>query len=250
MVNVGKYTIHGSYGLYTLKNDSMGNFPWQIQGFFRHSHGEMVSHPTLVVGESKTWWVLPNPIPESISYFWLYSTLPETNISAPENGWLEDDRFLLGWPIFRVRAVSFRDCNISTSILHFVQDAFFFRKSWKVIIVICNVQFSYTPWTVKIWLVVSSHLKIYQSKWESSPKRDEHSKRLEPPPKDRYQIMRVWKIHLLSNIAMLGIFVKFWGCTWSFFNVTYLPVIESGSKTMNKIWVFPKIVVSQNGWRK
>ena len=28
------------------------------------------------------------------------STLPETNI-APENGWLEYDRFLLGWPILR-----------------------------------------------------------------------------------------------------------------------------------------------------
>ena len=28
------------------------------------------------------------------------STLPETNM-APENGWLEYDRFLLGWPIFR-----------------------------------------------------------------------------------------------------------------------------------------------------
>ena len=28
------------------------------------------------------------------------STLPETNI-APENGWLEYDCFLLGWPIFR-----------------------------------------------------------------------------------------------------------------------------------------------------
>ena len=27
-------------------------------------------------------------------------TLPETNI-APENGWLEYDRFLWGWPIFR-----------------------------------------------------------------------------------------------------------------------------------------------------
>ena len=30
----------------------------------------------------------------------LSNTLPETNI-APENGWLEYDRFLLGWPIFR-----------------------------------------------------------------------------------------------------------------------------------------------------
>ena len=26
-------------------------------------------------------------------------TLPETNIFAPENGWLEYDCFLLGWPI-------------------------------------------------------------------------------------------------------------------------------------------------------
>ena len=29
------------------------------------------------------------------------ATLPETNI-APENGCLEDDRFLVEWPIFRV----------------------------------------------------------------------------------------------------------------------------------------------------
>ena len=28
-------------------------------------------------------------------------TLPETNIFAPENGWLEDDPFLLVWPMFR-----------------------------------------------------------------------------------------------------------------------------------------------------
>ena len=29
-------------------------------------------------------------------------TFPETNSKfAPENGWLEDDCFLLGWPIFR-----------------------------------------------------------------------------------------------------------------------------------------------------
>ena len=37
-------------------------------------------------------------------------TLPETNIFAPENGWLEYDRFLLGWTIFRCY-VSFRACN-------------------------------------------------------------------------------------------------------------------------------------------
>ena len=36
------------------------------------------------------------------------TTLPETNIFAPENGWLEDDPFLLGRPIFR-GYVSFRE---------------------------------------------------------------------------------------------------------------------------------------------
>ncbi len=36
-------------------------------------------------------------------------TLPETNSEfAPENAWLEYDRFLLGWPIFR-GDVSFRE---------------------------------------------------------------------------------------------------------------------------------------------
>ena len=33
------------------------------------------------------------------------STLPETNKFAPENEWLEDDRFLLEWPIFRAMLV-------------------------------------------------------------------------------------------------------------------------------------------------
>ena len=30
-------------------------------------------------------------------------TLPQTNMFAPENGWLEDDRFLLGWFIFKAK---------------------------------------------------------------------------------------------------------------------------------------------------
>ncbi len=37
-------------------------------------------------------------------------TLPETDILAPENGWLEYDPFLVGLPIFR-GYVSFRECN-------------------------------------------------------------------------------------------------------------------------------------------
>ena len=35
-------------------------------------------------------------------------TLPETNM-VPENGWLEYDRFLLGWSILQGQAVSFRE---------------------------------------------------------------------------------------------------------------------------------------------
>ena len=38
-------------------------------------------------------------------------TLPETNMTvAPATGWLEYDRFLLGWSIFRGVLVSFREC--------------------------------------------------------------------------------------------------------------------------------------------
>ena len=45
-------------------------------------------------------------------------TLPETNM-APENGWLEYNRFLLGWPIFMGRTVSFREfiCSLLGIIL-------------------------------------------------------------------------------------------------------------------------------------
>ena len=35
-------------------------------------------------------------------------TLPETNIFAPENGWLEDDPFFLGGPFSRAM-LNFRD---------------------------------------------------------------------------------------------------------------------------------------------
>ena len=37
-------------------------------------------------------------------------TLPKTNNIAPKNGWLEYDRFLLGWPILMDYS-SFRDCS-------------------------------------------------------------------------------------------------------------------------------------------
>ena len=44
-----------------------------------------------------------------IASYQFFVTLPETNIFAPENGWLEYDRFLLGRPIFRCENVSFRE---------------------------------------------------------------------------------------------------------------------------------------------
>ena len=50
--------------------------------------------------------------------FFFENTLPETNM-APENGWLEYDRFILGWPIFR-GYVSFREGRTSRSTLVFL----------------------------------------------------------------------------------------------------------------------------------
>ena len=51
---------------------------------------------------------------------------------APENERLEDDPFLLGWPIFTGGAVSFKECIHTTihffnpleSILHLVRDVY------------------------------------------------------------------------------------------------------------------------------
>ncbi len=48
---------------------------------------------------------------------WTSCTLPETNIFAPENGWLEYDPFLLGWPIFRGENLSFREGNQMNQII-------------------------------------------------------------------------------------------------------------------------------------
>ena len=45
------------------------------------------------------------------------NALPETNI-APENGWLEYDRFLLGWPIFRCELL------VSGSVSHYLRSGF------------------------------------------------------------------------------------------------------------------------------
>ena len=52
------------------------------------------SHKVGGYTESRVWWWKAPP-----KETWP-PTLPETNI-ASENGWLEYDRFLLGWPIFR-----------------------------------------------------------------------------------------------------------------------------------------------------
>ena len=52
----------------------------------------------------------------------LYHTLLETNSEfTPENGWLEDDPFLFGKASWRVRTVSFKECNIYLKFLFQVQ---------------------------------------------------------------------------------------------------------------------------------
>ena len=55
----------------------------------------------MIIGQYKDPYYKPISITEC--------TLPKTNM-APKNGWLEYDRFLLGWPVFR-GYVSFRECN-------------------------------------------------------------------------------------------------------------------------------------------
>ena len=77
-------------------------------------------------------------------------TFPETNI-APENGWLEYDRFLLGRPIFRCY-VSFRE-GTSSPISHFCEIQGIIaatRPSWSLRTALCrNLPKATVPWTPK-----------------------------------------------------------------------------------------------------
>ena len=55
----------------------------------------------------------------------LSNTLPETNSEfTPENGWLEYDSFLLGWPIFRCY-VSFRECSVFEIVFYLSSHSIF-----------------------------------------------------------------------------------------------------------------------------
>ena len=61
------------------------------------------------------WQILPTFKVRNSARGSIANTLHETNI-APENGWLEDDPFLLGWPIFRCElSVSGRVSQLSVS---------------------------------------------------------------------------------------------------------------------------------------
>ena len=74
----------------------------------------MGSHPNGKKGNSKPWigsskpWISRKCLKEIFQH-----TLPETNIS-PENEWLEYDRFLLGWVVFR-GCVNFREGTVDGS---------------------------------------------------------------------------------------------------------------------------------------
>ena len=75
---------------FVLGNSSVFWFFWCHQCGFESFDLRRVQSESSVFffGEGCSYWV---------------TTLPETNIFAPENGCLEDDRFLFGgfWPIFR-----------------------------------------------------------------------------------------------------------------------------------------------------
>ena len=74
----------------------------------------------------------PPPFSRTICVFFSSRcyTFPETNIFAPGNGCLEDDCFLLGWPIFRGH-VSFREGMGLSYLLRLVSclDAMFLGSS-------------------------------------------------------------------------------------------------------------------------
>ena len=57
------------------------------------------------------------------------SSLPETNIFTPKNGWLEYNPFLLGFGLFSgAKNVSFRE---GTSTSSTTDEDIFFRKYWR-----------------------------------------------------------------------------------------------------------------------
>ena len=69
-------------------------------------YGATVNRGSIWILPQNGWFIMENPMNKWMiwryHYFWKHPiTLPETNMFEPENGWLEEDRFLLGWPIFR-----------------------------------------------------------------------------------------------------------------------------------------------------
>ena len=84
--------------------------PWY--NYMKSTHILLWIDRVIWVAKARGWIVSPRSwkIVYKPKSFGSWCTLPETNIFAPENGWLEYDRFLLGWPIFR-GYVSFRECN-------------------------------------------------------------------------------------------------------------------------------------------
>ena len=85
---------------------------------------EMDTNPMVHIGVyPKGPWNQDLTMETSAKCEWFFS-LPETDIFAPENGWVEDDRFLLGWLICRGYDVTFRE-GIRPVWKSFVEDRCF-----------------------------------------------------------------------------------------------------------------------------
>ena len=96
------------------------------------------------------------------------STLPETNIFAPENGWLEYDRFLLWWPIFRGKLL------VSGSAYKYTLENWLWNKnnSWRWL--------SYQTWWISIAMSIYRKINVHKCtlpKTNSSPLKIGHPKR-------------------------------------------------------------------------
>ena len=112
-------------------------------------------------------------------YFWKKKhdvPLPKTIIFAPENGWLEYDRFLLGWPIFRWY-VSFRE-GITSEKRCFKEN---WKKFWDGLGAMLNCRGLFAEsYTSKVsWICAINSLRIFSctfSLWEEGKSKEDQRK--------------------------------------------------------------------------
>ena len=112
------------------------------------------------------------------------NTLPETNIAvAPEKGWLEDDPFLLGWPIFRGH-VGFGEDKCSNKKMHY-DWAKKFHPSPPTSFLIFLILGCYHIWRSTSFPIFTNQIYLVPSFW--FPKLEQTSSVDSSPQREDYQ---------------------------------------------------------------